>query len=78
MAFSKDSGVNPPAPNEPNIFFFPRAIIISVDAIRKHSQIDAEKIGLVGHSEGGWTVNYAAAQDPDILFFISLEGPTII
>ena len=47
-------------------------VIASVRSIQTHPQINAENIGLVGHSEGGWVVNYAAAQNPEIAFFISL------
>ena len=49
----------------------------AVQAIQAHPSIDAGNIGLVGHSEGGWVVAYAAAQNPDVAFFISLAGPTI-
>jgi len=49
----------------------------AVQAIQTHPSIDAGNIGLVGHSEGGWVVVYAAAQNPEIAFFISLAGPTI-
>jgi hypothetical protein len=52
-------------------------IIASVETIQSHPRIDANKIGLVGHSEGGWVVTYAAAQRPDIPFFINLAGPSI-
>lgn len=53
-------------------------VLASARAIKTHPRIDADKIGLVGHSEGGWTVTYAAAQSPEIAFFINLAGPTII
>jgi len=53
-------------------------VLASAQAIETHSRIDAENIGLVGHSEGGWVVTYAAAQNPEIAFFINLAGPTII
>jgi pimeloyl-ACP methyl ester carboxylesterase len=53
-------------------------LLASVAAIQTHPQIDADQIGLVGHSEGGWVVNYAAAQNSEIAFFISLAGPSII
>ena len=53
-------------------------VLVSVKTIQTHPRIDADKIGLVGHSEGGWVVTYAAAQNPEIDFFISLAGPTII
>jgi hypothetical protein len=53
-------------------------LLASARTIQTHPKIDAEKIGLVGHSEGGWVVTYAAAQNPEIAFFINLAGPTII
>jgi pimeloyl-ACP methyl ester carboxylesterase len=52
-------------------------LLAVVEEIKNHPQIDADQIGLVGHSEGGWVVAYAAAQNPEITFFISLAGPTI-
>jgi len=52
-------------------------VIASVQALQTHPEIDGVNIGLVGHSEGGWVVTYAAAQRPDIAFFISLAGPSI-
>jgi pimeloyl-ACP methyl ester carboxylesterase len=51
-------------------------LMASVRAIGAHPRIDAANIGLVGHSEGGWVVTYAAAHNPEIEFFISLAGPT--
>jgi pimeloyl-ACP methyl ester carboxylesterase len=53
-------------------------VLASVAAIQTHPQIDSDHIGLVGHSEGGWVVSYAAAQNPEIAFFINLAGPSII
>jgi pimeloyl-ACP methyl ester carboxylesterase len=53
-------------------------VLASAKVLQAHPRIDADKIGLVGHSEGGWVVTYAAAQNPEISFFISLAGPTII
>lgn len=52
-------------------------LLASAQTLRAHPQIDAAQIGLVGHSEGGWVVAYAAAQDPEIAFFVSFAGPTI-
>lgn len=52
-------------------------LLAVVEEIQKHMRIDADQIGLVGHSEGGWVVAIAAAQNPEIAFFISLAGPTI-
>lgn len=51
-------------------------LFAAVQSIQSHPKIDAENIGLVGHSQGGWVVTQAAADHPDIAFFISLAGPT--
>ncbi len=40
-------------------------------------QIDAKAIGLVGHSQGGWIAQLAAAQNPAVAFTVSLCGPAI-
>ena len=48
----------------------------AVQSIQGHPSIDADNIGLIGHSQGGWVVGLTAAQHSDIAFFISLAGPT--
>ena len=52
-------------------------LLAVVKKVQNHPRIDANNLGLVGHSEGGWIVSYAGAQNPEIAFFISLAGPTI-
>lgn len=52
-------------------------LLAVVEKIKDHPRIEANNVGLIGHSEGGWVVSYAAAQNPEIAFFISLAGPTI-
>jgi len=49
----------------------------AVQSIQTHPQIDADNIGLIGHSQGGWVVTQVAADHPEITFFISLAGPTM-
>ena len=39
--------------------------------------IDPNRIGISGHSQGGWIAQIAAAQHPDIAFIIALAGPTV-
>ena len=48
----------------------------AVLSIQDHPAVDAENIGLIGHSQGGWVVQQVAADHEDIAFFISLAGPT--
>ena len=47
-----------------------------VQFLQDHPAIDADRIGLVGHSQGGWVVTQAAAEHDDVAFFVSLVGPT--
>lgn len=51
-------------------------IYAELESIKNHPRIDSDNIGLVGHSQGGWVVVQAAAEHPDIAFFINLAGPT--
>jgi len=52
-------------------------VYAAVQSIQTHPHIDADNIGLIGHSQGGWVVTQAAADHPEIAFFISLAGPTM-
>lgn len=52
-------------------------VYAAVQSIQTHPHIDANNIGLIGHSQGGWVVTQAAADHPEIAFFISLAGPTM-
>lgn len=45
--------------------------------LRKRSDIDINKIGLLGHSEGGMVAPMTAARNKDIAFVISLAGPAV-
>ena len=48
----------------------------AVEFLRSHPAIDPVRIGVIGHSQGGWIANLTAAQHDEIAFFISLAGPT--
>ncbi len=48
-----------------------------VQDIQSRPQVDPDNIGVIGHSQGGWVVMQAAADNPQIAFFISLAGPTM-
>ena len=43
--------------------------------LKGHKQIDAKRIGLIGHSEGGLIAAMIAAGSPDIAFIVLLGGP---
>jgi len=51
-------------------------VYAAVRALQAHPAVDADRVGLVGHSQGGWVVQQAAAEHDDVAFWISLAGPT--
>jgi len=51
-------------------------VYAAVRTLKDHPSLDADRIGLVGHSQGGWVVTQAASEHDDVAFFISLVGPT--
>jgi pimeloyl-ACP methyl ester carboxylesterase len=51
-------------------------VYAAVRTLKDHPSIDANRIGLVGHSQGGWVMTQTASEHDDVAFFISLVGPT--
>ena len=51
-------------------------VYASVQFLQAHPAIDASQVGVIGHSQGGWVAGLAAAEHPDVAFFITLAGPT--
>lgn len=52
--------------------------IAGVRYLRGRPDIDPDRVGLCGHSQGGWIVQLAAAEDPEeIAFVVCLAGPNI-
>jgi len=49
----------------------------AIQFLKKHNTIDAEKIGLLGHSLGGTIAPIIASENEDIAFVIMLAGPTL-
>jgi pimeloyl-ACP methyl ester carboxylesterase len=45
--------------------------------LRTRPDIDARRIGLIGHSEGGEIAPMVAARDPSIAFIVMMAGPAI-
>jgi len=50
-------------------------VLSGVATLRGHGQIDPNRIGLIGHSEGGTIAAIAAAQDPDVALIVMLASP---
>ncbi|WP_224995438.1 S9 family peptidase [Cesiribacter sp. SM1] len=49
----------------------------AIDFLKQHPAIDSSRIGVVGHSQGGWIAQLVASRYPyDVAFAVSLAGPT--
>ena len=47
------------------------------DYLRNHKEINATKVGILGHSEGGVINFMVAARRPEVAFLVSLAGPSV-
>ena len=47
------------------------------DYLRNRKEIDASKVGILGHSEGGIINFMVAARRPEVAFLVSLAGPSV-
>jgi pimeloyl-ACP methyl ester carboxylesterase len=45
--------------------------------LRKRPEVDAKRLGVIGHSEGALVAALVASQDPDLAFVVMLEGPGV-
>jgi hypothetical protein len=45
--------------------------------LRAQPEVDAKRVGLVGHSEGGLIAALVAAEDRELAFIVSLAGPGV-
>ena len=48
-----------------------------VHAARLHEQIDNDRVGVIGHSEGGLIGPMVAVEDSDVAFVVMLAGPGV-
>jgi dipeptidyl aminopeptidase/acylaminoacyl peptidase len=51
--------------------------LAAVHYLGSRPDIDPQKVGLYGISQGGWIVSLAASRSPDVAFFISHSGPGV-
>lgn len=49
----------------------------ALDYLREHASIDAQRIGVLGHSEGGTVATISAARRDDIRFVVMLAAPAV-
>ena len=47
------------------------------DYLRNRKEIDASKVGILGHSEGGIINFMVSARRPEVAFLVSLAGPSV-
>lgn len=52
--------------------------LAGIDFLKTRKEIDSQKIGLIGHSEGGLIAPIAATTSNDVAFFIMMAGPGMI
>ncbi len=48
-----------------------------LDLLAAHPRVDATRMGLLGHSQGGYLAPYVAAQRDDVAFAILMAGPAV-
>jgi pimeloyl-ACP methyl ester carboxylesterase len=48
-----------------------------VSYLKTRPEVDARKIGLIGHSEGGEIAPMIAARNPDVAFIVMMAGPGV-
>jgi pimeloyl-ACP methyl ester carboxylesterase len=51
--------------------------LAGVAFLKSQPKIDARRIGLLGHSEGGWVAPLAATRSADVAFLVLLAGPAV-
>lgn len=56
---------------------FSRDVLAAVDYLKSRPEVNANKIGLIGHSEGGLIAWMVGSENPDIAFIVSLASPGI-
>ncbi|MCD4845726.1 MAG: alpha/beta fold hydrolase [Methanosarcinales archaeon] len=52
-------------------------VLTGVEYLKGHKEIDSEKIGLIGHSEGGIIAPMAAVRSGDVAFIVMMGGPGV-
>jgi len=53
---------------------FAQDVLAGVDFLKGRNEIDAKRIGLIGHSEGGIIAPLVAAQSKDVAFIVLMAG----
>lgn len=51
--------------------------LAGVELLRNRSDVDPERVGLLGESEGSWVAPIAAADNPDVAFMVLVSAPIV-
>jgi len=49
----------------------------AIDLLKAHPRIDADAIGLFGHSQGGFLAPFVATERDDVAFVVLMAGPAV-
>ncbi|WP_159636704.1 alpha/beta hydrolase family protein [Sphingobacterium composti Ten et al. 2007 non Yoo et al. 2007] len=61
-----------------NIDDFSKDALSALNFLKKHPNVDINKVGIIGHSEGGLIANLLAGQGvPNVSFIVTLAAPTV-
>ncbi len=52
-------------------------VAAAIRFLKNRKDIDTTRIGLIGHSEGGWVAPIVASSSPDVAFIVMLAGPGV-
>ncbi len=63
--------------DEPTIFDQADAASAALDVLGTHPDVDAERTGLAGFSNGMWAVPMVAARRPDVAFVVGIGSPGV-
>ena len=62
---------------ENTTYTFASDVVAGLDFLRTQKMIDPQKMGLIGHSEGGMIAPIVASQRSDVAFLVLLAGPGV-
>jgi len=68
-------GIYQEAPSSSNLQKIAEDTIAGVEYLASRSEIDAKRIGLIGGSQAGWVIPFAASQSDAITHIVILSGP---
>lgn len=63
--------------NKVTTYDFANDVETCIKFLKNHPSIDPQKIGLLGHSEGGITASIVASRNKDVAFVVLMAGPSI-